>query len=654
MRAALGLTVVSGALLGARATLKTGGPPTIGAPQESSKPGRFLTNAEATRTFAWTATTRTAWEAMEITFPRSAGWANGCFWEVGCSAGRVMTQAVVADWVENELLGGPDPFREHGGEVPVPWPSQGGTGDQLGDGQYVAYSRRQVCFIVAKAVLGADTQGYANGLTRILGKTVWRCGSPAPSVPRPPEHQPSALSGDFGISLWNLLSACAADWNLADGEQGPIVLAAKGAARAEVASVREAASSAKLSEAGLAACRYDDGDAGPVTGEGLAEMPAGICTPPTSGAPGRDFMTGGVARPKGQAIQDISAKFLGGYVFGNACGLGGGQDERLMTYFPEVFALTFFLSQDPHQPQLREPSWILGARMLHIGLDGTTRHDHRMELDNGAPFTSDLVQIELGKEKYLIASKTPFLGFMSENQDFLGESAVWDGRRSVEDMRPQMVLARQNRHPLQRAVDKDTWFSFMYQVRAWHSAVALTSYHEDVRPALRAMVKSLGTGPFLSGLWFGDSQLGFLTIWIGHAIAAGTWAETQQGADSSTASAASLPLQYYIYADFTENPGNQCFVHGTDACKTCLKRCAANPLPDASFWLPDWAFMGPGNNMSCVVDSEDYCGEKGFEDVVAAYSQATALKLWEDVEEALSAGAQTESQVFDLLLAKST
>lgn len=26
-----------------------------------------------------------------------------------------------------------------------------------------------------------------------------------------------------------------------------------------------------------------------------------------------------------------------------------------------------------------------------------------------------------------------------------------------------MFLARQNRHPLQRAVDKDTWFSFMYQ-----------------------------------------------------------------------------------------------------------------------------------------------------------------------------------------------
>lgn len=269
-------------------------------------------------------------------------------------------------------------------------------------------------------------------------------------------------------------------------------------------------------------------------------------------------MSGGVTRVHGQAIQDISAKFLGGYVFGNACGLGGGQDERLMTYFPEVFALTFFLSQHPDHPQLREPAWILGARMLHVGLDGTTRHDHRMELDNGAPFTSDLVEIEVGSKKFMVASKTPFIGFMSENQDFLNESAVWDGSRPIEDMRESMFLARQNRHPDQRAVDDDTWFSFMYQVRAWHSAVALTSYHEDVRPALRAIVKSLGTGPFLSGLWFGDSQLGFLMIWIGHAIAAGTWA------DGSRAGAP-LPLQYYVYADFTENPGNQCFVHAKDA-----------------------------------------------------------------------------------------
>lgn len=142
MRFAIGVAVLSGAGLGAQAALKR---------QPRSKQGEFLTNAEATRAFAWTATTRSAQEAMEITFPRSAGWANGCFWEGGCREGKVMTQEVVAKWVEGELLGGPDPFVGHGGKVPVPWPSQTDTGDQLGDGQYVGYSRRQVCFIVAKA-----------------------------------------------------------------------------------------------------------------------------------------------------------------------------------------------------------------------------------------------------------------------------------------------------------------------------------------------------------------------------------------------------------------------------------------------------------------------------------------------------------------------
>jgi len=641
MRSTLRAALFSGACLCAEAGLKTQ-PKTIPSPKQ----GEFLTNAEATKAFAWTDTTRSARQAMEITFPRSAGWANGCFWEGGCSDGQVMTQEVVADWVENELLGGPDPFADHSGKVPVPWPSQNDTGDQLGDGQYVGYSRRQICFITAKALLGADTEGYKNGLTRILNTTVGHCGSPIPSVPRPSDYQPSALTGEFGISLWNLVSACAADPSLKDGQHGPLVLAAKGKARADVEEVREAAGRAKLAEADLAACRYNDGDAGPVTGEGFAEMPVGVCTPPTTGAPGRDFMAGGVTRAAGQAIQDISAKFLGGYVFGNACGLGGGQDERLMTYFPEVFVLTFFLSQDPQHPQLREPSWILGARMLHVGLDGTTRFDHRMELDNGAPLTSDLVEVKVGSKTFVIASKTPFLGFMSENQDFLNESAVWDGSRSVEDMREDMFLARQNRHPLQRAVDKDTWFSFMYQVRAWHSAVALTSYHEDVRPALRAMVKSLGTGPFLSGLWFGDSQLGFLTIWIGHAIAAGTWAETQQGADSSTASAASLPLQYYIYADFTENPGNQCFVHSASNCRACLDACKSRPLPDSAYWMPNYAMVA---GQACAAQSSSDCGQYGIEDVFKAYNESTAHDLWSDAEAAMRRGS-TDKTVFDLLL----
>mmetsp|Transcript_17910 Transcript_17910/g.46334 ORF Transcript_17910/g.46334 Transcript_17910/m.46334 type:complete len:180 (+) Transcript_17910:851-1390(+) len=179
-------------------------------------------------------------------------------------------------------------------------------------------------------------------------------------------------------------------------------------------------------------------------------------------------MTGGPNRPAGQAIQDISAKFLGGYVFGNSCGLGGGQDERLMTYFPEVFVLTFFLSQHAEHPQLREPSWILGARMLMIGLDGSARFDRRLELDTTVPLTSDLEDVSVDGKVYSISKSTPFLAFMSENQDFLEEGGWWSGEKTFDDLHPELVMARQNRHPKQRKVDAASCTRSGHGTPLWH------------------------------------------------------------------------------------------------------------------------------------------------------------------------------------------
>ena len=34
-----------------------------------------------------------------------------------------------------------------------------------------------------------------------------------------------------------------------------------------------------------------------------------------------------------------------------------------------------------------------------------------------------------------------------------------------------------------------------------------------------------------------------------------------------------LPLDYYIYSSFTENPSNQCLVHAGAECKACLAAC---------------------------------------------------------------------------------
>lgn len=330
---------------------------------------------------------------------------------------------------------------------------------------------------------------------------------------------------------------------------------------------------------------------------------------------------------EGQAIQDISATFLGGYVFGGACGLAAGQDERLLVYMPEVVTLAFFLSQ-AERPQLRVPVWILGARMLFVGLDGTCRFDSRMDHNSNVPILRDLVNVELSGETFNISSSRPYLAFMSDTQGFLH-----DGGDGVD-----IGLARRNKHPRQRNVDpagSDGWFAFENQVRAWFTGVALSSYAAAVRPALRHLVRSVGTGPWMAGLWWGDSQLGFLAAWIGQAIAARTWGRA-------------LPLDYYLYATFTENPGNQCFVGSREQCRACLAHCVASPLPSSAYWLPKVAVL-PGQGSSCAGYPSD-CGDRGLVDVAGSYAHRSAAELWNDVESTLRGSrGNTAKSVFDLL-----
>merc|ERR1712151_617225 len=120
--------------------------------------------------------------------------------------------------------------------------------------------------------------------------------------------------------------------------------------------------------------------------------------------------------------------------------------------------------------------------------------------------------------------------------------------------------------PRQRDIDPASPWSFEKQVRAWYHSVALNSYSSDVQPVLRVVVSSVGVGPWLAGPWGGDSQLGFLASWLGHAIAAASWTSSSSVAPS---------LDYYLYSAFTENPGNQCFVHSAANCRACLAHCSA-------------------------------------------------------------------------------
>lgn len=559
------------------------------------KSGGFVTNSEV-RTFPWGPERMSASASWNAAFA-GAPWEAVRFSEQ--QSATLWTREAVITWVEQSLLRGHDPFEEYGGRVPLPWRSDGE--DQLAPGHYVGYSRRQLCYLTAKSLLGAETLGYRNGLLRFM------------DVGRRPARQ-----GDFGRSWWLYLASCAADPNLKDGAQGPLVLVAKATDAPEVDSVK-GASHVPLSQAALRVCQYGDGSAGGAPA-GLQAVPTEGCSPPSPSGPGKDFMTGGL---KGQATQDISASWLGGYVFGNADGLGGGQDERLMVYFPEVSILAFFLSQNPSSsPQLRQPAWILGARFMGQGLDGTARFNRPVRPNVAVPMTSDLETVTIGSRSFSMSNSRPFLAFMSENQDFL-------------PARNGLHRARLNKEPLQRVVDGK--FGFDKQVRAWYRSVALTSYAGEVQPILKSMVKSIGTGPWLAGLWFGDSHLGFLASWIGQAAAAATWG-------------GSLALDYYIYSSFTENPGNQCFVHAGEKCQACLQTCIANPLTSASYWLPSSAYMNSGN--PCVLGGEAYCPRSGIEDVVLRYQSKDAAQLWDDLSAGLrNSNDPAASTVFDLLMA---
>lgn len=77
----------------------------------------------------------------------------------------------------------------------------------------------------------------------------------------------------------------------------------------------------------------------------------------------------------------------------------------------------------------------------------------------------------------------------------------------------------------------------------------------------------MGSGPWYSGLWWGDSQLGIAAMWIAHAAAAHSWGG--HGA---------LPLDYYMYSAFTENPSNQCFVHANSAARRAWHSAISPPF----------------------------------------------------------------------------
>eukprot|EP00435_Cladocopium_sp_Y103_P017275 s339_g4.t1 len=278
----------------------------------------------------------------------------------------------VVYWAEYELLNRTNhTFPD--GKVPIPVAKN--ADDQLDPGpakflrslrHYVGYTRRQVCYLAAAALTGAEVDGYANGLTRYLSKE-----GPDGCLPR---------KSLFGKALFGLLTTCAADPTLSGGSPGPMLLVVKHKAISNLEQLKNWSKTLPMSESGFRLCRYEEGS---VNG------------------PGIDYLSTPALE---QALVDSSGPWVGG----GSCGTEGNLEESLMAFMPEVAVLSLFLSQDLQHPQLRAPAWVLGARMILKGLDGT-RHWTNWRTNPDMAFRTDLTTLELDGRQMLVSKRKPFV-----------------------------------------------------------------------------------------------------------------------------------------------------------------------------------------------------------------------------------------------------
>merc|ERR1719219_434348 len=102
--------------------------------------------------------------------------------------------------------------------------------------------------------------------------------------------------------------------------------------------------------------------------------------------------------------------------------------------------------------------------------------------------TSDLVTIHINGLERQISKASPFLGFKSINQD----------QGTAKDV----PSSRLNQNQLQLEITGG--YAFKMQIAAWYNAVSLDSWHPDVKKMLKSVVVSIGTGPWGSGVWWGN------------------------------------------------------------------------------------------------------------------------------------------------------
>jgi len=294
-----------------------------------------------------------------------------------------------------------------------------------------------------------------------------------------------------------------------------------------------------------------------------------------------EFMGGSNGkREEFQSLTDIAGNEVGGG--GRLCLLANSQDESLVQFWSEVHAFAFFR---PHGRMVPAPFTLLGARQ-YLGSIGGQRSAAQVcgrladkDWLNGNIMTTTAV-VSVNNAVRVSVPATSFVALASS-------------------LNPECdhVAAQQNKCAAQRgSSDKD--------IRRWYQAYEPTMYNMVVQDAFRTIVRSIGTGPWGSGVWYGDSQMYFLRMWL------------------ATSLIPDMRLDYYVYSYFCENEGNQCMVLGGTDCEECLN----------SEWFPDQI-------------PTSRCGAASHKDMMAKYQGQTAQVLYN----ALGRVGPPPAQVFDTL-----
>lgn len=287
-----------------------------------------------------------------------------------------------------------------------------------------------------------------------------------------------------------------------------------------------------------------------------------------------DFMAGG---NDFQALTDIAGGTVGGG--GRLCSTASTQDESLVQFYSEVLAFSFFVSAESRM--LMAPMAFLGVRRYVGDLSGQTAEGPPFYGGCGIIKDEDWLNKDIKSNTVGVSLGGRFLSMSPSS--FVAVASSCAACRATNCTAEDLV---NNRCDAQRdGADED--------VGNWYTAFESTMYHASVGDAFRTVVKKIGTGPWGAGAWLGDSQHSFLTVWL------------------ATSLLQDVGLDYYVYSNFCENPGNQCLVLEEGACRSCLSETFRNA--DG---------RGP---------SKASCGRHGLRDVMERLHGGRAASLYQDL-----------------------